>query len=409
MVFRRRTPQDTVATQASGIADDPAARGTGGPIWNDRLGRWSIRSLQLIIVAILAAIAVWALLQVTVIVIPVLVAVILAAAASPLIGWLRRHGLPPMLAAWVTLLSGIIVLGAIITAIVFAVRSQWQELVDSATQGFDDLLGWVQRLPFPIEQQQLDDARNAIVDFVTSAEFGQTALTGVSRVTEFVTGLVLMLVVLFFFLKDGDRIWEFFLRPYRGARLERGRRIGVTGVKVLGGYIRGTAIVAFVDAFFIGLGLVILQVPLALPLAVIVFLTSFIPIVGATIAGILAALVALVANGPVVALIVVAIVIVVNQLEGDLLQPVVMAQSLKLHPLVILIALTAGSLLAGVAGAVLAVPLTAVGWAIIKVWDHPDPSLDERKSYRLRRRRHSDATSDGPAVPADSAGGTPVA
>ena len=131
----------------------------------------------------------------------------------------------------------------------------------------------------------------------------------------------------------------------------------------------------------------ILQVPLALPLAVIVFLASFIPIVGATVAGILAALVALVANGPVVALIVVAIVIVVNQLEGDLLQPVVMAQSLKLHPLVILIALTAGTILGGIVGAVLAVPLAAVGWAIIKVWDGPDPSIDERKP--LRRRRES--------------------
>ena len=98
-----------------------------------------------------------------------------------------------------------------------------------------------------------------------------------------------------------------------------------------------------------------------------------------------------------------------HQLEGDLLQPVVMAQSLKLHPLVILIALTAGTLLAGVAGAVLAVPLTALGWAIIKVWNAPDPSLDERKSFRLRRRQHADATSDASALPADTAGGTPVA
>ena len=139
------------------------------------------------------------------------------------------------------------------------------------------------------------------------------------------------------------------------------------------------------------------------------FLTAFIPLVGATVAGILAALVALVANGPVVALIVIAIVIVVNQLEGDLLQPVVMAQSLKLHPLVILIALTAGTILAGIIGAVLAVPLTAVGWAIIKVWDGPDPSIDERKSLRRRRRAHSDATAHPEELPAGTAGGTPVA
>jgi predicted PurR-regulated permease PerM len=402
MIFGRGRDDAASSDVTDADGADGARRGAGGPIWNDRLGRWSIRSLQILLVAALAAVGLWALLQVKVLVIPVVIAVIVAAAASPLIVWLRRIGFSPMLAAWTTLLGGMVVLGGIVTAIVFAVRSQWDELAEAATQGFDDLLGWLERLPIPIDQQQLDDARQSIVDFVTSAEFGQTALTGVSRATEFITGLILMLVVLFFFLKDGDRIWAFFLRPFRGERLERGRRVGRTSVKVLGGYVRGTAIVAFVDAFFIGLGLVILQVPLALPLSVIVFLTSFIPIVGATLAGILAALVALVANGPIVALIVVGIVILVNQLEGDLLQPVVMAQSLKLHPLVILIALTAGTILAGVTGAVLAVPLTAVGWAIIKVWERDDPSIDERKSLRFRRRRVKE-------VPADSAGGPTVA
>ena len=231
--------------------------------------------------------------------------------------------------------------------IVFAVRNQWQRLADSAAEGFDDLQSWLDDLPFPIDQDQITAARDSIVDFVTSAEFGAGALAGVSAATEFVAGTVLVLVVLFFFLKDGDRIWAFFMRPFHGERLERGRRVGVTSVKVLGGYVRGTAIIALVDAVVIGVGLAILQVPLALPLAVIVFLGAFIPLVGATVAGILAALVALVANGPIVALIVVAIVIVVNQVEGDLLQPVVMAQSLKLHPLVILIALTAGTILGG--------------------------------------------------------------
>jgi predicted PurR-regulated permease PerM len=122
----------------------------------------------------------------------------------------------------------------------------------------------------------------------------------------------------------------------------------------------------------IGAALLILQVPLALPLAMVVFIGAFIPIVGATMAGILAALVALVANGPVVALIVVAVVVAVNQLEGNLLQPVVMGKSLQLHALVILLALTAGTLLAGIVGAVLAVPITAVAWAIIKVWTSDD-------------------------------------
>lgn len=391
------------------VTGDDVRGGAGGPIWNDRLGRWAIRSVQILLIAALGALALWALFQVRLLVIPVLVALILASAAAPLVALMRRKGWSPMLAAWTTLLGGIVVLGAVITGIVFAVRGQWNDLVDSATEGFDNLLGWVQQLPIPIDQAQIDEARNAIVDFVTSAEFGQGALAGVSRATEFITGLVLMLVVLFFFLKDGDRIWAFFMRPYRGERLERGRRVGRTSVKVLGGYIRGTAIVAFVDAFFIGLGLVILQVPLALPLAVIVFLLSFIPIVGATIAGTLAALVALVANGPIVALIVIAIVIGVNQLEGNLLQPVVMAQSLKLHPLVILVALTAGTILGGIVGAVLAVPLTAVGWAIVKVWDRDDPTIDERRTFGRRRRRRVVETERSEVTRPETTGGVPAA
>jgi predicted PurR-regulated permease PerM len=361
-----------------------------------------------LIVVALAALAVWALVQVKLLVIPVLIAIILAAAAAPLVRWLRRRGMNPMLTAWITLLGGILVLGGVITLIVFAVRDQWRELAVSASEGFEDLLEWLRTLPF-LDQAQIDAAREAIVDFVTSAEFGTGALAGVSAAAEVVTGTLLMVVVLFFFLKDGDRIWAFFLRSFHGARLERGRRIGETSVKVLGGYVRGTAVIALVDAVAIGAGLAILQVPLALPLAVIVFLGAFIPLVGATIAGILAALVALVANGPIVALIVVAIVIAVNQLEGDLLQPVVMAQSLKLHPLVILIALTAGTILGGIVGAVLAVPIAAVGWAIIKVWEGPDPSLDERRPLRRRRKEATDATSQGEQLPRDSAGGTPVA
>nr|WP_308800196.1 AI-2E family transporter [Agromyces protaetiae] len=372
-------------------------------MWTDRLGRWSIRAVQLIVLTVAAAAAIWALVQVKLLVIPVLIAIILAAAASPLILWLRRRGLKPILAAWITLLGGIIVFGGIVTAIVFAVRSQWGALADSAMDGLDDLQSWLAGLDLPIDTEQLDSIRETLVGFVTSAEFGAGAIAGVSAATQFVTGTVLVLVVLFFFLKDGDRIWAFFLRPFTGARLERGRRIGTTSVTVLGGYVRGTAIIALVDSVGIGVALAILQVPLALPLAVVVFIGAFIPIVGATVAGILAALVALVANGPFVALIVVAVVIGVNQLEGNLLQPVVMAQSLKLHPLVILIALTVGTILGGITGAVLAVPIAAVGWAIIKIWDAPDPSLDERKPWRSRRRKTSP-----PEPNPDDAEGTPA-
>lgn len=345
------------------------------------MGWLGIRSGQALLVIALASVLVFGLVQVKLVVIPVLISVILAAAIAPLVGWLRRRGLSALVATWLTLLAGVVALGGIVTLIVLAVRNQWTELAAAASDGLDELQALLLQGPIPIDRAQLESARAAIVDFITSAEFGTGALAGVSVAAEVVAGILLVSVILFFFLKDADRIWAFFLRPFQGARLERMRRIGDTAPRVLGGYVRGTATIALVDAVAIGAGLAILQVPLALPLAVIIFLTAFIPLVGATVAGILAALVALVANGPIVALIVVAIVIAVNQLEGNLLQPVVMAQSLKLHPLVILVALAAGTIVGGIAGAVLSVPIAAVGWAILKVWNRP-PETETRAETR---------------------------
>jgi putative heme transporter len=337
----------------------------------DRLGAASLRSGQVIVVLLLVVAAVFALVQLKLVVIPLLIALILAAAASPVLNAMRQRGVSPILATWITLLTAIAAFSGIVTLIVVAVRGQWKDLAESATEGIDTIQRFIEDGPIPIDQAQIESARDSIVDFVTSAQFGSGAIAGVSVAGEFIAGSVLMIVILFFFLKDGDVIWEFFLRPFSGHQLARGHRIGRIAVRTLGGYVRGTAVIAFVDAAAIGIGLAILQVPLALPLAVIVFLFSFIPIVGATVAGALAALIALVASGPITALIVVIIVIAVNQLEGNFLQPVVMAQSLKLHPLVILLALTAGTIIGGIVGAVLSVPVAAVAWAIIKVWNTP--------------------------------------
>ncbi len=349
------------------------------PMLTDRLGRLGLRSAQILLILILASAVIWGLTQLKVVVIPVLLAVIVGAAFAPVVGWLVRRGLPRTLAAWVTLLGTLFVLALLMTLIVFQVARQWTTLVRSASEGFTQLQDFLAGLNIPVDREQLETFREQLVDYVTSAEFGSRALGGVSLVTEIIAGMFLLIVVLFFFLKDGEKIWRFFLRPLNSERTARGERIGSTGLRVLGGYVRGTAIVASVDAVAIGAALFIMQVPLALPLTVIVFLGAFIPIVGATVAGILAALVALIANGPIVALIVIAVVIAVNQLEGDLLQPLVMGQSLRLHPLVILLALTAGTILGGIIGAILSVPIAAVTWAIIKVWDDPQnvPETEE--------------------------------
>jgi predicted PurR-regulated permease PerM len=299
------------------------------------------------------------------------------------VSWLRRHRLPSIAATWIALVLIVGVLGGVVTAVVYSVIHQWDDLADQAVAGFGELQDSLTGLPIQITDDQIADARTAVTDFLTSSSFGAGAIAGVSATANFLTGFVLMVVVLFFFLKDGPAIWEFLLRPFEGAHYARGKRVGGRVVSTMGGYVRGTAIVAAVDAVGIGIGLVIMGVPLAIPLSVLVFLLAFIPLVGATLAGALAALVTLVALGPVEALIVVGIVVLVNQLEGNFLQPVVMARSLALHPLVILVALTIGTVLAGITGAVLAVPIAASIWGAIQVWNGPhEPARPAQQKRR---------------------------
>ncbi|WP_282944163.1 AI-2E family transporter [Cellulomonas endometrii] len=346
----------------------PGAR-TSGSLWADSFGRIGTRSVQILALLAVVAIFTFAITRLTLVVIPVLIALVLAAAIHPLVSWLRRHRFPSLLATWVALVLIVAVLAGVLTLVVRAVIDQWDELADQAVEGFAQLQDSLTALPFQVDEEQIAGARESVTDFLTSSSFGASAAAGFSATANFLTGFFLMIIVLFFFLKDGPKIWEFLLRPFEGESYARGKRVGSRTVSTLGGYVRGTAIVAAVDAIGIGIGLVIVDVPLAIPLAVLVFLLAFIPLVGATLAGILAALVTLVANGWVDALIVVAIVVVVNQLEGDLLQPIVMGRSLRLHPLVILVALTVGTVLAGITGAVLAVPIAASIWGAVQVWN----------------------------------------
>ncbi|MEC5179629.1 AI-2E family transporter [Arthrobacter sp. CG_A4] len=339
------------------------------PPWNDSLGRASIRTAQVLLMLVLSVVVVYALIQVRLVVIPAVLALILAAAIAPFVHWLRRRGWPSTAATTFSFLVLLLAFGGLITGIVFAVVGQAGELASKATEGFDRVYAFVRTGPIPIDDGQIQQARDAVVDFATSSTVGAGAISGLSAAGNFITGALLMAVILFFFLKDGESIWAFVLRAFKGKSLVKARRAGERSLNVLGGYVRGTSIVALVDSFFIGLALVLMGVPLALPLAALTFIGAFIPLIGATLAGVFAALVALVANGPIAALIVIIVVIVVNQLEGNFLQPVVMGQALNVHALVILLALTAGTILAGIIGAILAVPLVAVGWAAIKAWN----------------------------------------
>ena len=159
------------------------------------------------------------------------------------------------------ILAIVLILSGVGWLIVWAVRDQWDELYASAQSGITSVIDWAQGLPFAPTQDDIDSWIATATDFVTSAQFGSGALAGVSAVANFVTGFVLLVVILFFFLKDGPQMWEFLLRPFRGDDYVRARRIGDKTVSVLGSYVRGTATVALVDAIGILIGLLILQVP----------------------------------------------------------------------------------------------------------------------------------------------------
>jgi predicted PurR-regulated permease PerM len=366
-----------------------------GP-WRDSLGNASIRAAQVLVLLALAVVAVYALIQVRLVVIPMLLALILAAAIGPFVNWLRRKGWGPSLATTVAFLLLLVVFGGLITGIILAVVGQAGELASSATEGFDKLYALARNGPIPIDDAQIQQARDQAVDFATSSTVGAGAISGLSAAGNFTAGALLMVVILFFFLKDGEKIWAFMLRAFKGRRLVKARRVGYSSMAVLGGYVRGTAIVALVDSVFIGVALLVLGVPLALPLAAIVFIGAFIPLVGATLAGVLAALIALVANGPFVALMVIIVVIVVNQLEGNFLQPVVMGRTLQVHALVILLALTAGTILAGIIGAILSVPVAAVSWAAIKAWNQEkDDSITDEEVEEAEKLTALDETGHG--------------
>jgi predicted PurR-regulated permease PerM len=364
--------------------------------WGDPFGAFAMRCLQGLIVITLAALVVVAGLALKTLVVSVLLAVILACAFSPLVRVLSKV-LPRTLAALLTLVVVIGALGGLLTLVGFAVAGQVEKIGGAVSRSVAQVEAYLQGLGLPVDDASIQKALHAGQEYLTSSSFGSHALEGLSVAGEIGTGTILLLFVLFFLLRDGARIWAFLTQVFKGRAHARSERVGAAGALVLGSYARGTAFIAAIDAVIIGLALFIMHVPLALPLAVLVFITAFIPIIGAPIAGALAAGVALVFNGPVVAVIVIAVIVAVHLTESHLLQPFIMGHSVSLHPLAILLGLTAGTILGGIVGAILAVPATSVIWAAMKAWHDPlDDVVDEPAPMPLgtselapkRARRH---------------------
>ncbi|WP_280488692.1 AI-2E family transporter [Nocardia farcinica] len=329
------------------------------------LAKWS-----LCIVAVAAGVWVvcWTIALLWVIVLPVALALVVATVLWPPTRWLTNHGVRPGLAATLSVLGFLGILAGVIALIVPSVADQAPDLADKASEGINKVRDWLRGPPLRIRDEQLDQAVDTIGNRLQSSaeQIATGVFSGVTTATSALITLFLVLVLAFFFIKDGPKFLP-WLHNVTGAGAGRHfeevlNRIWVT----LGGFIRTQALVSLIDAVLIGAGLVILGVPLSLVLAVLTFIGGFIPIVGAFVAGALAVLVALVANGVTTALIVLAIIIAVQQLEGNILQPVLQSRSMQLHAVVVLLAVTAGGSLYGIVGAFLAVPVAAVAAVILR-------------------------------------------
>ena len=335
-------------------------------------GAWAWRII-LFVVAGYLLIRVVSLLRV--VVIPVVVALLLAAMFEPIAAGLRKRGMNRSLAAGIVLVTGLIVVFGGLTLIVQTFISQLDDLSAQVGDGLNEVQNWLAQGPLHLSQAQLSDGLDRLQKSITENRSALTsgALSTAATLGEVVAGFFLVLFTLFFYLRDGGQIWTFLCRLLpRDARIPAARA-GHYSWHTLVSYVRATVLVAFVDAAGIGTGLAILRVPLALPLAALVFLSAFIPVVGATLTGAIAVLVALVTVGPVKALIALGVVIAVQQLEGHVLQPLIMGRAVALHPLAVILSIAAGVIVAGIIGGLVAVPLLAVvNTAVRYLVSHPD-------------------------------------
>jgi predicted PurR-regulated permease PerM len=325
------------------------------------LGRATVRAFQILVIFG----ALWALsmvaAQLSIVVIPLAVAMLLAALLAPLAGWLRRHGWPRVPAVLVALLTGLVVVGGLVTFIAVSVASDWQELGSRLTQGIDQTHGWLVHGPLHLDDRELTQVFDQLRSWVDSHRdvVASTALNTVAAVAEVGAGILLTLFMLIVFLYDGERVWQHVVALWPERTAHRMDRAGRAAFDALVRFVRTTGLVALIDAIAIGIGLALLHVPLVVPLAALVFLGAFVPYVGAFASGAAAVVMGLLAGGPLTALLVLAVVVGVQQLEGNVLHPLLTGNFVRLHPLVVVVVVTIGAAEAGVVGALLAVPVTA--------------------------------------------------
>ncbi|MFE4793580.1 AI-2E family transporter [Streptomyces sp. NPDC056708] len=302
-----------------------------------------ISAVQLVVLAFVAALLVTAMLQ-------------------PTVARLRRYGLPRGLATAVTAILGFVIIGLVGWFVVWQVMDNIDTLSDKVRTGIEDLKNWLLDSPFHVTEQQINDVAKNLSDTIgtNTEQITSAGLQGVTVMVEVLTGMLLAMFSTLFLLYDGKRIWHWVLKLVPAQARPGVAGAGPRAWRTLTAYVRGTVLVALIDAIFIGLGIWFLKVPMAVPLAVFIFLFAFIPLVGAVISGALAVVVALVTEGVFTALMVLLVVLAVQQIEGHVLQPFILGRAVRVHPLAVVLSVATGGMVAGIGGAVVAVPLVAV-------------------------------------------------
>ena len=374
-----------------------AGEGYRVPFAVDVAGAWSWR----LIVIAGAGWVVWkGLGHVSLLVIAMMVAMLLAALLSPTVMLLRKKGVRAGGAAAIAELGLLLLLAVIISLTGQQLVRGFATMANKAVQGYQQLVDWwLKSLGYDLGADQLNQLLHQIEN--TFKDNPNTVLNGVSRVgstaADVATGVLLTLFTLLFFLMEGERIWLFVVGLFPKDAREAVNGAGRAGWKSLGAYVRVQILVAAIDAIGIGLGAAILGVPLAIPLGVLVFLGSFIPVIGALFSGAVAVLLALVALGPVQALIMLGIVLLVQQVESHILQPLIMGKAVSLHPLAVIFSVAGGSMIFGAMGALFAVPTLAVVNSVVRYladrgWEH-DPNLRDEEflfPHEVARREQAE-------------------
>jgi predicted PurR-regulated permease PerM len=313
---------------------------------------------------------------------------LITALLQPFVARLKRTGLPAGLATALVCVGGFVVMGLVGWFVVWQVMSNVGNLSSSLQDGIAEGKKWLLNSPFHVTDSQINQLADNLSNALShnTKQLTDAGLQGVTFIVELLTGMLLAMFSTIFLLYDGPNIWNWVLRLFPEAAREGIAGAGPRAWRTLTLYVRGTVIVAMIDAICIGVGIFFLGVPMAVPLAVVIFLSSFVPLVGAVASGAIAVVVALVTEGPFSALLVLAVVLAVQQLEGHILQPFILGRAVRVHPLAVVLSVAAGSLIAGIGGAVVAVPLVAVGNTVV--------------GYLRSHARESAARAAGEAVPA---------